>query len=408
MTLMMLALLACEGETDVADAELAPEETVADEVVDDGPPPTTVDAPADVAAAPDDAIRTPSGLAYKVLTEGKGDTPGPYDKVTVHYSGWTTDGEMFDSSVTRGEHSSFPLNRVIPGWTEGLQLMAIGEKTRFWIPVELAYNGTPGKPAGMLVFDVELFEIEAGPKVPEDLVAPAGANPRSTGTSWRQVTAGSGDNPRAGDTVEFHFTVWNTEGELQESTISSGRAVKAPIDEVITRTPIWADELLEMKNGETRRVWAPASTLTVEGRPPPPGDLVFDLQLVSFKTPPPPPEVPSDVAAAPADALSTPSGLKYKVITEGTGTDKPVASSTVTVHYSGWTTDGEMFDSSVARGEPTSFPLGGVIAGWTEGLQLMVPGEKTRFWIPQDLAYGGRPGKPAGMLVFDVELLEIK
>jgi peptidylprolyl isomerase len=94
------------------------------------------------------------------------------------------------------------------------------------------------------------------------------------------------------------------------------------------------------------------------------------------------------------------------VLTPGTGTTHPKATSSVTVHYSGWTTDGKMFDSSVERGEPASFPLNGVIAGWTEGLQLMVQGEKARFWIPQDLAYKGQAGKPAGTLVFDVELLE--
>jgi peptidylprolyl isomerase len=77
------------------------------------------------------------------------------------------------------------------------------------------------------------------------------------------------------------------------------------------------------------------------------------------------------------------------------------------VHYSGWTTDGKMFDSSVSRGQPARFRLDQVIPGWTEGLQLMVPGERRRLWIPQKLAYRGEPGKPAGMLVFDVELLQI-
>jgi peptidylprolyl isomerase len=79
----------------------------------------------------------------------------------------------------------------------------------------------------------------------------------------------------------------------------------------------------------------------------------------------------------------------------------------VTVHYTGWTTDGKMFDSSVSRGQPATFPLNKVIAGWTEGVQLMVEGEKTRFWIPQNLAYQGQAGAPRGMLVFDVELLKI-
>ncbi len=117
---------------------------------------------------------------------------------------------------------------------------------------------------------------------------------------------------------------------------------------------------------------------------------------------------PDDVAAAPADAETTASGLASKVIEAGSGSQHPGAASTVTVHYTGWLTNGEMFDSSVTRGAPASFPLNRVIAGWTEGVQLMVPGEKRRFWIPEDLAYGGRPGYPAGLLVFDVELISIQ
>ena len=79
----------------------------------------------------------------------------------------------------------------------------------------------------------------------------------------------------------------------------------------------------------------------------------------------------------------------------------------VEVHYTGWTTDGHMFDSSRTSGHTVEFPLSNVIAGWTEGVQLMVEGESRRFWIPENLAYGGRPGAPAGMLVFDVELVRI-
>ena len=120
-------------------------------------------------------------------------------------------------------------------------------------------------------------------------------------------------------------------------------------------------------------------------------------------------ETPNDVAATPTDAEKTASGLASKILTKGTGSTKPKATDMVTVHYSGWTTDGKLFDSSVKRGEPTSFPLNGVIAGWTEGLQLMVTGEKRRFWIPANMAYGENPpaGYPAGTLVFDVELIKI-
>ncbi len=107
----------------------------------------------------------------------------------------------------------------------------------------------------------------------------------------------------------------------------------------------------------------------------------------------------------------TESGLQYMVLQEGSG-DSPSASSKVTVHYHGTTPDGTVFDSSVDRGQPASFGLNQVIRGWTEGLQLMKPGAKYRFFIPQDLAYGAnpRPGgpiKPYMALVFDVELISI-
>ena len=118
-------------------------------------------------------------------------------------------------------------------------------------------------------------------------------------------------------------------------------------------------------------------------------------------------EAPADVKAVPRDAKKTVSGLAYKVIQAGTGKKRPSASSSVTVHYSGWTTDGKMFDSSVSSGQPATFPLNRVIAGWTEGVQLMVEGEKTRFWIPESLAYRGQRA-PYGMLVFDIELIKIE
>ena len=245
-----------------------------------------IPAPPDVATPPDDAQRTESGLASKVLEAGSGTVhPRAQDTVEVHYTGWTTDGKMFDSSVERGSPAKFPLNRVIGGWTEGLQLMVEGERRRLWIPEELAYKGRPGRPAGMLVFDVELLEVHKRPD---------------------------------------------------------------------------------------------------------------------------PPAAPADVAAPPDDAQVSESGLASKVLQAGTGSAHPTASSTVRVHYSGWTTDGNLFDSSVARGEPIEFPLGRVIPGWTEGVQLMVVGEKRRFWIPEELAYKGAAGAPAGMLVFDVELLSFQ
>lgn len=108
--------------------------------------------------------------------------------------------------------------------------------------------------------------------------------------------------------------------------------------------------------------------------------------------------------------ITTASGLQYQVLTQGDGTVHPKASDTVTVHYHGTLIDGTVFDSSVDRGEPIAFPLNRVIKGWTEGVQLMVVGDKMRFFIPSELAYGNRStGKIGGgsVLIFDVELLKI-
>jgi hypothetical protein len=115
---------------------------------------------------------------------------------------------------------------------------------------------------------------------------------------------------------------------------------------------------------------------------------------------------PPDVAAPPAGAEKTASGLASRLLRRGTGTVHPGTFSVVRVDYTGWTTDGAMFDSSVKRGAPAEFPLNGVIAGWRQGVKMMVVGEKRRFWIPEELAYKGMSG-PQGMLVFDVELLAI-
>ena len=369
--------------------------------------------PSDVKAAPKDAVKTSSGLASKVLSKGTGtEHPGASDTVTVHYSGWTTDGKMFDSSVKRGEPTSFPLNGVIKGWTEGVQLMVEGEKRRFWIPADLAYGENPGggRPGGLLVFDIELISIKKAPKPPE-LQAPADAEKTEKGASLKTVKKGTGTkSPKSADTVKVNLTLWGGDGRLLESTDQQGGPASIPLDKL--RIGGLPEAIQTMVEGDKKVVWIPAAVAFGANLPPgaPASGLVVEVELVSFKEGVPPPSAPTDVAATPNDAEKTQSGLASKLITKGSGDAHPKATDTVTVHYSGWTTDGKLFDSSVTRGEPSSFGLNQVIKGWTEGVQLMVKGEKRRFWIPAGLAYGENPGggRPGGMLVFDIELLDIK
>lgn len=111
----------------------------------------------------DTATTTASGLAYEVVSEGEGESPSATDLVTVHYAGWLTDGTPFDSSYSRGQPATFPLNGVISGWTEGVQLMKPGSTYRFLIPPEMAYgaSGAPPVigPGATLVFQVELIKV---------------------------------------------------------------------------------------------------------------------------------------------------------------------------------------------------------------------------------------------------------
>lgn len=250
-------------------------------------------------AGPGEFQTTASGLKYRILREGDGPKPGPNDTVRVHYRGWLPDpsngdeGTEFDSSYSRGEPIQFPLNGVIPGWGEGMQLVGEGGEIELEIPPNLGYGA-----------------------------------------------AGAG------------------------------------------------------------------------GVIPPNATLRFVVELLA----PPKPVEPGPVDAdAEEEFQTTASGLKYRIRRKGNG-DHPKATDRVTVHYRGWLPDssdpttGKEFDSSYGRGESISFPLNGVIPGWTEGMQLVREGGMIELDIPSELAYGSRDMgdiPPNSDLRFLVELLKI-
>jgi FKBP-type peptidyl-prolyl cis-trans isomerase len=240
--------------------------------------------PADVAQPPADAVIThgpkPSPtLASRVLSPGAGRShPGPLDTVTVTYTAWTADGTTIDASSIRDTPSRWTIDRLMQGLQLGIQLMVAGEKRRLWIPPEMANDWAKG----VLVFDVELLDIEPMPDAP-------------------------------------------TTAELM---------------------------------------------------------------------------------APPVDAPRTWSGVWYKVLRPGTGTERPKPMSTVTIHYKGWA-GRSVFDDSIVRGEPLTVAVDTLMPGLSEALQRMAVGEKSRYWIPAELAYAP-PGPPRSALVVNVELLAIQ
>jgi peptidylprolyl isomerase len=275
--------------------EPAPIETLEEESeAAESEPPTASDFDIYGEASEADYTTTDSGLQYYVFEEGDGPTPEEGEVVTVHYTGYLTDGTEFDSSVGTDQPFAFAIGKgsVIPGWDEGIGLLKTGDKGRIILPPELGYGpaGAGGgiiPPNATLIFDVELIDIQPGS--PEEF----------------------------NDVSEDNYT-------------------------------------------------------------------------------------------------TTESGLKYFDLVEGEG-ETAESGMQVSVHYTGWLTDGTKFDSSIDRGQPFVFPLGtgNVIAGWDDGVQGMKVGGIRQLNIPSELAYGESGAgsgtiPPNATLVFEIELLEVQ
>ncbi|HEY0190776.1 MAG TPA: FKBP-type peptidyl-prolyl cis-trans isomerase [Kofleriaceae bacterium] len=373
------------------------------------PPPVSLQAP------PADATRTASGLIYKKLTvNAAGAQPKRNDTVLINYTGWRQgSGETFFTNRGRGKPMPLNLSTTAPGFTEGLQLLRQGETGILWMPPEIGYKTPPatGK-AETLVYEVEVVEIQAAPAIPDD-VAKAPDKAEALPTAGKRITIKPGtgkDKIRPYDTVTYAYTAWDTSGQMLDTSEMRKRTLSGQPSK---QAPAMAEMLTSMVNGERARFWIDAAKMVAAGQKPlavKTGTVCYEVEVTEWtKAAHEPPPVPADVARPPADAKKTAKGVFYKVVRASLAKDvrHPEAKDTVRVNYTGWTTDGKMFDSSELRGEPATFNLGGVIPGWTDGIPTMIVGDRTRFWIPEDMAYKGQGGKPAGMLVFDVELLGI-
>lgn len=256
----------------------------------------------------------------------------------------------------------------------------------------------------------EAEEKEKEKKLNELLATPSDLNEPSkkgektkSGIYSRVLREGEGGpKPDGDDRVLVHYAAWDATGKLIDTTYRKDVPRQVNLGKTIQG---WREGIELMTVGERRRLWIPERLArVVEGKRPKPGDyVVFDMELLKLeKTPDPPP----DVSSPPKSATKLSSGVAILELAPGTGDKTPRAQDEVRVHYAGWTTDGACFDST-SGGEPSSFKLTDVIPGWAEAIQKMVKGQKIRMWIPENMAYKGASGHPKGMLVFEVELVEI-
>jgi FKBP-type peptidyl-prolyl cis-trans isomerase len=358
--------------------------------------------PIDIKTPPKDAVKTSSGLLYKKLVEkADGVAPKRNDTVAVNYTGWKqATGATFFTNRAQGQPMVLSLATTAAGFSEALQIAKKGEKVIVWIPPALGDKGN----TDTLVYEFDLVEVVPAPEVPPDLKTPP-AQTTKHGARYLVVKPGDAAKARAFDTVTFNYTAWDSEGRMFEST----EMRKRPATSIPYRqSPVIADALVLAGKGGRVRVWTDSTQITTAGGAAgiPTGPLVYEFQIDEIvKAAGEPAPVPADVAAPPADAKRTKSGVAYKILKKGSGGPKPGPTDEVTIDYTGWTTDGRLVGSSQLEGKPERAKLDGVIAGWTDAIMMMSAGDRVRMWIPDALAYKGAPGKPQGTLVYDLELV---
>ncbi|MCA9943223.1 MAG: FKBP-type peptidyl-prolyl cis-trans isomerase [Anaerolineales bacterium] len=368
---------------------------------------------------------TASGLEYIEIEAGTGPRAQPGDLVSVHYTGTLEDGTEFDSS-SGGDPFPFVLGegRVIRGWDEGIALMNVGGKAQLIIPPDLGYGDTDYGPipgGSTLYFDVELVSSEPAPTpvIPPTAEPPTAVNPddfttTDSGLQYAFLEEGDGETPEPGEVASVSFAGW-----LEDGTKFADSQDGVPLDFIVGEEQIlpgWDEMVLLMQVGDVVQfILPPELGLGEEGAPngviPPNATLIFEMGLVTISPPPPTPTpAPPPTSIEESDYIVTDTGLKFFMITEGSG-ELIEAGDQVTLHYTMWDEEGNQLETSFDFGQPVPIIAGAGQAGpgWDEALLMMSSSGKAQFVLTPELAYGEQAANAPteGNLIFEIEIVDV-
>lgn len=361
------------------------------------------------------AKTTESGLQYLEETTGKGAKPKQGEIITMNYIASLPDGTELYNTYTEGKPATtvWGADRLLDGWEEGIGLMNVGSKAKFVLPPALAFGEAGNQavpPNSQVVIEVELLNTEPAP-VPAEVDAEK-LTKTDSGLQYYDLVEGEGEEAVKNSSVSTNYTLWvKTEdgyNYIDASKYSS--EVFFVVGRMDTVFPGWDEGTTGMKVGGKRYLVIPPDLGmgAQEGSIIPPNStLVMEVELMSATEP----RVATKLDEK--DFTTTPSGLKYYDLVEGTG-ETPKEGQAVVVHYTGWLEDGTQFDSSVDRGLEFSFTMGEgrVIPGWEEGVSTMKVGGKRQLVVPAELGYGdtgaGSLIPPGATLIFEIELIGIQ
>lgn len=359
--------------------------------------------------------------------------PGPGDRVRFHYSGWMHDGTLFETS----RRSETPLDRILgvgmpKAWSVALGLMTKGTRAKFAVPSNLCFGkwGSPGNPPDAppvppdtaVVFEFELDSFEKGIVLPSfRLPGKDELKVTSSGLKYQILSKApptSIETPKSRGRFTVEFSMFNARSNL---VVTSRLPQIAPMTGRLTGEldgpPFLAEAIGMLHLGERIRFEvAPEACYGKVDRGylcPPNSRTYWDLELLALEAAPQPQAVPSFRRPARGTRLKTQTGLTYEVLEKGVGA--PLSKDArIEIHFAGWQSNGRLFEESYSKGLPLSFVIGDpkVIAGWTEGLQLMREGAVYRFVVPSSLGYGTLGKRDLGIgpnrvLYFQIEVIRI-